>query len=43
MAPAAAEEKTEFDVVLTVVGDKKINVTDKLARSPALDFMAWDR
>jgi len=23
---AAAEEKTEFDVVLTVVGDKKINV-----------------
>ncbi|RPI23700.1 MAG: 50S ribosomal protein L7/L12 [Acidobacteria bacterium] len=26
-APAAAvEEKTEFDVVLTVVGDKKINV-----------------
>ena len=25
-AAAAAEEKTEFDVVLTVVGDKKINV-----------------
>ncbi|MEW5761918.1 MAG: 50S ribosomal protein L7/L12 [Bacillota bacterium] len=26
-APAAAEEeKTEFDVILTVVGDKKINV-----------------
>lgn len=25
-AEAAAEEKTEFDVVLTAVGDKKINV-----------------
>jgi large subunit ribosomal protein L7/L12 len=25
-AAAAVEEKTEFDVVLTVVGDKKINV-----------------
>jgi large subunit ribosomal protein L7/L12 len=25
-APAAAEEKTEFEVVLTAVGDKKINV-----------------
>jgi len=25
-AAAAAEEKTEFDVVLTVIGDKKINV-----------------
>ena len=25
-APAAAEEKTEFDVVLTSVGDKKIEV-----------------
>jgi len=25
-AAAAAEEKTEFDVVLTVVGEKKINV-----------------
>ncbi len=25
-APAAAEEKTEFNVVLTAVGDKKINV-----------------
>jgi large subunit ribosomal protein L7/L12 len=25
-APAAAEEKTDFDVVLTAVGDKKINV-----------------
>ena len=25
-APAAAEEQTEFDVVLTAVGDKKINV-----------------
>jgi large subunit ribosomal protein L7/L12 len=25
-AAAPAEEKTEFDVVLTVVGDKKINV-----------------
>jgi large subunit ribosomal protein L7/L12 len=25
-APAAAEEKTEFDVVLTAAGDKKINV-----------------
>jgi large subunit ribosomal protein L7/L12 len=25
-APAPAEEKTEFDVVLTAVGDKKINV-----------------
>jgi large subunit ribosomal protein L7/L12 len=24
--PAAAEEKTEFNVVLTAVGDKKINV-----------------
>ncbi|HXK61571.1 MAG TPA: 50S ribosomal protein L7/L12 [Acidobacteriota bacterium] len=24
--PAAAEEKTEFDVILTVVGEKKINV-----------------
>jgi large subunit ribosomal protein L7/L12 len=25
-APAAAEEKTEFNVVLAAVGDKKINV-----------------
>ena len=25
-APAAAEEKTEFDVILTSVGDKKIEV-----------------
>ncbi len=25
-AEAAAEEKTEFDVVLTAIGDKKINV-----------------
>lgn len=25
-AGAAAEEKTEFDVVLTAVGDKKVNV-----------------
>ena len=25
-APAAAEEKTEFDVILSAVGDKKINV-----------------
>ena len=25
-APAAVEEKTEFNVVLTAVGDKKINV-----------------
>jgi len=25
-APAAAEEKTEFEVVLTAVGEKKINV-----------------
>lgn len=25
-APAAAEEKTDFDVVLIAVGDKKINV-----------------
>jgi large subunit ribosomal protein L7/L12 len=25
-AGAAAEEQTEFDVVLTVVGDKKVNV-----------------
>jgi len=25
-AKAAAEEKTEFDVILTAVGDKKINV-----------------
>lgn len=25
-APAEAEEKTEFEVVLTAVGDKKINV-----------------
>lgn len=25
-APAAAEEKTEFDVILTAVGDKKIEV-----------------
>ncbi len=25
-APAAAEEKTDFEVVLTAVGDKKINV-----------------
>lgn len=25
-APAAAEEKTEFDVVLTAAGEKKINV-----------------
>jgi len=24
--PAAAEEKTEFDVILTAAGDKKINV-----------------
>jgi large subunit ribosomal protein L7/L12 len=35
-AAAPVEEKTEFDVVLTAAGDKKINVIKKCARSPVL-------
>ncbi len=31
----AAEEQTEFDLVLTGAGDKKVNVIKPSARSPA--------
>ena len=34
-AAAPAEEQTEFTVVLTSAGDKKINVIKASARSPA--------
>ena len=33
---AAAEEKTEFDVILTAVGDKKINVIKEVRAITAL-------
>ncbi len=35
-APAAAEEKTEFDVVLTNAGDKKLNVIKVVKESLGL-------
>lgn len=35
-AEAAAEEKTEFDVVLTAIGDKKINVIKEVRAITAL-------
>ena len=35
-APAAVEEQTEFDVVLTAIGDKKVNVIKVVREITAL-------
>ncbi|TEB08294.1 50S ribosomal protein L7 [Pelotomaculum schinkii] len=35
-APAAVEEQTEFDVILTAVGDKKVNVIKVVREITAL-------